>query len=107
VAILLGCWAWWNLFAPDNEAKSGALRPVIPRPAQALVLLAGIALVMLLSYYGYWDRGLDDAGKPIHEKVAWAWYVPFGSLVAFVFGYLLARRRPADLERESSTAYGA
>lgn len=92
VAVLLGCWVWWNLYASGGQSEGGAPRPVIPLPAQALVLLAGIAMVMLLSYYGYWDRGFDAAGQPIHEKVAWPWYVPLGSLIAFVFGYLLARR---------------
>ncbi len=68
-------------------------QPVLPYVVQTLVLVAGIAAMLVVNYYGYRDGGLDDKGEPIREAISWPWYVPAGSAVAFFWGYLLARRR--------------
>lgn len=56
---------------------------------QTLALLAGIGLMFLLTYTAYWP------GPPA-KSVAWPWQVPVGSVIAFVWGYLLARPRQRD-----------
>jgi Na+/proline symporter len=66
---------------------------------KTLVLLAGLALMLWLNYYGYWEVE-DDQGKLAVRTIAWPWYAPIGSSVAFIWGYLLARRRgevPSDV----------
>jgi len=60
---------------------------------QTLVLLAGLALLLWLNYYGYWCGEPDANGQRKMLTVAWPWYAPIGSTIAFVWGYLLARRR--------------
>ena len=46
-------------------------------------LLIGAATVVLLSYFGTFEDG---------KVLAWPWYIPIGSLVAFVYGILLAKK---------------
>ena len=67
-------------------------KPVLPHWLQTAVLVLGIAVMLLTNYYGYWE-GVDDKGNPTCLTVAWPWYIPVGSTVAFVWGCLLARRR--------------
>ena len=57
------------------------------------MLLAGLALILWLNYYCFWygDPGAD--GEPAVMKIAWPWYTPIGCTIAFIWGYLLARRR--------------
>lgn len=54
-----------------------------------LSLLAGIALVILVQQF------VAFPGPPTTRDtvIAWTWRGPIGSVVAFVWGYLLARRR--------------
>jgi solute:Na+ symporter, SSS family len=86
--ILMVTWALSNRYA--RMRATAALRPVLPQWAQDIVLLLGLALMLWLNYYGY---KLNADGQPM--SVAWPWMIPLGSLVAIVWGYLLARRRPA------------
>ncbi|MFQ5460667.1 MAG: hypothetical protein ACE5EL_07730, partial [Anaerolineae bacterium] len=90
----IACWVaggmilliWlWRLLAPGHN-----YRPVLPRFLQTTVLAAGIGGMLLLNCYGYADGGLDDQGDSVYKTVAWAWYAPIGSTVAFVWGYVLA-----------------
>jgi len=60
---------------------------------KTLILLAGLALMLWLNHYGYWEGESDENGNPTYLTVAWPWYAPLGSSVAFIWGYLLARRR--------------
>jgi solute:Na+ symporter, SSS family len=85
--------AWIGLLVREGP---GAKRPplVLAWPAQTLVLLLGIAGMLWLNYHGYWPGPLDKAGHPGYITVAWPWEIPLGSAVAFVWGYLLARRQP-------------
>jgi len=65
--------------------------------SKTVVLVAGIALMLVLSYYGYWEGPFDDNGDPTKLRLAWPWYTPLGSVVAFTWGYLLAGpRRDAE-----------
>jgi Na+/proline symporter len=77
-------WIWQMTREPGDWPKT-------------LILAAGVALMLWLNYYGYWDGEPDADGNPTHLSVAWPWYAPIGSSIAFVWGYLLARRRPADV----------
>jgi SSS family solute:Na+ symporter len=61
---------------------------------QTLILIAGVALMLGLNYYGYWEGEPDANGNPTYLTVAWPWYAPVGSSVAFIWGYLLAQQRP-------------
>lgn len=64
---------------------------------QTVVLVLGIALMLLISHFGYFERN----GKPV--SIAWPWQAPVGSLVAFVWGWLLADRvEPAGSNRPDS-----
>ncbi len=81
-------------------ARATAQSPVIPVAAQTLVLLIGVTGMLWVNVYGHFGQnGVDDDGNPTYLLLAWPWYVPVGSLVAFVWGYLLAERRPeAEVE---------
>jgi len=66
---------------------------VSPRDGlKTLYLLIGIVLCLWLSYFGYWPGPVHlQTGEPTIQTIAWPWYAPIGSTVAFVLGYLLAR----------------
>lgn len=85
--IILLVWAW-RLIA---DARSSAV--LVRDSLQTLILVAGIGLILWLNYHGYWDAGTNADGEPIIQTVSWPWYAPLGSTIAFVWGYLLARRR--------------
>ncbi|MCA9254644.1 MAG: hypothetical protein KDA33_03360 [Phycisphaerales bacterium] len=87
------CWiaallllAAWLLTA--RLRASGAIR-------QTMILFAGLGLMLALTYFGYWDGPQDEAGQITRLRLAWPWYAPVGSLVAFTWGYLLAGREVA------------
>ena len=66
---------------------------------QTVVLVAGIAMMIWTNYHGYLDRIVDpETGAISYVTIAWPWFSPIGSTVAFVFGFLLARhrKRPDD-----------
>ncbi len=75
---------------------------------QTVLLVAGLVLMLWLSYRGWFDVREDPIrGTRHYVTVAWPWFVPIGSTVAFVFGYALARpaRRPVSstpTEREGA-----
>jgi hypothetical protein len=62
--------------------------------AQTLVLILGLALMLWVNYCGYLGTAIDPkTGKEAFVTIAWPWFTPIGSTVAFVFGYLLARKK--------------
>jgi SSS family solute:Na+ symporter len=79
VALLLA-WIWQLSKEPRDWPKT-------------LIVLAGLALLLWLNYYGYWEGKPGADGNPTRLTVAWPWYAPLGSSIAFIWGYLLARRR--------------
>jgi len=90
--LFLAAWFAYLLWAHIRPARDAGPR-VLPAPAQTLVLIVGLLGMLWINRYGYWDGGVDAKGQPIYLTVAWPWYAPLGSLVAFIWGYLLARRR--------------
>jgi len=63
---------------------------------QAIMLLAGLAIMLWLNHFGYFGTTVDAAtGILKYVTLAWPWFIPVGSVVAFSFGWLLARRRNA------------
>lgn len=100
-AVVLMVWTWQLMatamtvasLGDDRERMRGALALVIRDWPQTLILAAGLAFMLWLNYYGYWVGEPAEDGAPTYLTVAWPWYAPLGSTVAFVWGYLLARRR--------------
>lgn len=100
-AVLLSTW----LIAVGRERRRAALltkggppralsAPVLPVGVQTFALLAGLAGVLWLHLHGHFGEGSPDRfGRPTFRVLAWPWYVPIGSVIAFVWGWLLARRR--------------
>ena len=59
-----------------------------------LYLAAGLAVMLLLSYHGYWTVEVD--GETVKRTLSWPWYAPVGSIIAFIWGYLLAGRKQSE-----------
>ncbi len=95
-AALFGGWVihhvWQQQSGPgDDDADVGPR--VIAAVWQAAALLLGLAGMLLINRYGFWTVA-GPAGEPQIATLAWPWYAPAGSLVAVIWGYLLARRKP-------------
>jgi Na+/proline symporter len=61
---------------------------------QTMILMVGLAIMLWLNDSGYWEGPIDpETGAVTVQSIAWPWYAPVGSTVAFVFGYLLARSK--------------
>jgi len=88
-ALLLALWLWRAVI--DGQSVHAA--PLLPWQLQTALLVIAIALMLTINYYGYWEGPPGRNGGPTYETVAWPWYTPIGSTVAFVWGCLLARRR--------------
>ncbi len=78
--ILLLVWVWQLMKEPGDWPKT-------------LFVAAGLALMLWVNYYGHWEGQPDADGNPTYRTVSWPWQIPVGSTIAFVWGYLLARRR--------------
>ncbi len=85
----------WLIFVVwRRPALADSRRPVLPGSVQTLLLILALAGVIGLNLYGHWGEGPPDRfGNPTFRNLAWPWYVPIGSLVAGVWGYLLACRK--------------
>jgi SSS family solute:Na+ symporter len=97
------CWivgalllAFWILM---HVLRHPAAPPRVPLLVQLTLYLAGIAGMVLISYFGRFTV-VQPNGDATQQILAWPWYVPVGSSVGFILGWLLARRR----EREPTTA---
>lgn len=82
-AVLLVTWALF-LFMTDPRIRNAGLK--------SLALLTGVAIMILICKYGYFTD--PTTGAP--RSIAWPWQSPVGSLVAFIWGWLLAG--PKDTE---------
>jgi Na+/proline symporter len=59
---------------------------------RSLLLVASVVAASLLCTYG-WVPRIDDEGHLARASLAWPWYVPLGSTVAFALGVALAPPR--------------
>lgn len=86
----------WLVYAVStyNLEPPGAGPRVLPVPIQGLVLLAGLAGMLAINWLLHWNVTEPD-GTVRQAALAWPWHAPIGSVVAVVWGYLLARRKPA------------
>jgi Na+/proline symporter len=94
--LLLVLWVVTYLLDPNG-------RPIIPRPLQFLLLTVGAAGMILVAKYGYFDSATAPDGNISYTILAWPWYVPAGSLVAFIWGFMLARHEKPDQGVPSTT----
>ena len=84
----------WIIFAIRHRFPTNATAA----SAQTLALLIGIGLMLWISRYGHF-QGDDGVTRPL----AWPWWAPVGSVVAFAWGYVLAGRRAAGQSTPSAT----
>ncbi|MBN2446878.1 MAG: hypothetical protein JXO22_09140 [Phycisphaerae bacterium] len=104
--VILLVWIWQRMSEamtivslPDGQERTRrALATVLRDWPQTLILMAGLALLMWINYYGYWPGEPSANGSPTYVVVAWPWYAPIGSSIAFIWGYLLACRREEPTE---------
>jgi solute:Na+ symporter, SSS family len=68
----------------------------LTRAWQTAALLAGIGIMLLISHYGHFTRVDPETGVSSTLVIAWPWWTPIGSLVAFVWGYLLAGPKESE-----------
>ncbi len=88
-ALLFIGWLVYSLVSAPNARDAGPR--VLPIPAQAALLLVGLAGMLAINYYAHWTR-VTPGGTTV-VSIAWPWYAPLGSVVAVVWGYGLARRK--------------
>jgi Na+/proline symporter len=93
-AIILTLWLWLPL-KRGRSSFSDAGRPILgSHTAQTVVLILALALVLWVNYCGHLGTTPDPkTGKETFVTIAWPWFTPIGSIVAFAFGYLLARKK--------------
>lgn len=109
-AIILLTWLWRTISQSsttraDRQSNDAGTTPVIPYWAQILVLVAGLALMLWINYEGYLDKTINpETGKVKYVTIAWPWFAPIGSSVAFLYGYLLARRKSDEDRRGFAVA---
>ena len=82
----------WSLWACGIGAAillasyaSNKVRGAGPGAGRLLLLSAGVAGMLATVRWGVFEQG---------GVLAWPWYIPLGSVIAFGFGYGLSRRRP-------------
>jgi solute:Na+ symporter, SSS family len=80
LAALFGivCLGLWSIFRRGEWGKM-------------LLLAAGLLALWATARWGYFPRGIDETGATIRGVLAFPWWMPLGSLVAFLFGLLLLR----------------
>ncbi|MCB9849485.1 MAG: hypothetical protein H6817_02130 [Phycisphaerales bacterium] len=90
--LAVGCFLilWINTYLLQSEEGARNLPSFSVR---TLYFVLGLALMPLLSYFAFWNA--TEADKTVMHTLPWPWYAPVGSVIAFIWGYLLAGRRPA------------
>jgi SSS family solute:Na+ symporter len=85
--LLLGAWVLRRLL-PGWRAREPRARLA----AQTALLVLGLAALLWTAHAGCFPRP-DESGAVERGVLAWPWYLPLGSAVAFLFGWMLARPR--------------
>lgn len=67
--------------------------------ARLLLIVLGLALLVWLAREGYLEGPSGPAGAPTRRVIAWPWYIPLGSTVAFLWGWALGRPRAGAAPR--------
>ena len=87
--IMLVLWFMqFSFIKPKNKTP----QRVLPSSAQTIVLMAGLAMMVSICFYGHFGSEIKN-GEEVFTVLAWPWYSPIGSIVAFSLGYLLANRK--------------
>lgn len=87
--------AGWLAYLALDRDRPGCGPRVLHPAAQTVVLVLGLGLMVFINHTAVWTI-TDSSGIVRRATVAWPWYAPFGSVVAVVWGYLLARRRVTE-----------
>ncbi|HNO78600.1 MAG TPA: hypothetical protein PKN33_11120 [Phycisphaerae bacterium] len=87
--IMLVVWFIRLAITAQRDKTSTPVLPVIPR---TIVLIAGLAMMICVCFYGHFGSEMKD-GEEVFTVLAWPWYSPIGSIVAFTWGYLLAHKK--------------
>jgi SSS family transporter len=95
--VLLISWLWYQ------TRWQGAR--IVPPLAQTCILVAGLAMILLVNYFGYLGTETEidpETGQKTikYVTIAWPWLTPIGSIVAFAFGCLLAGRKGPAVQQE-------
>lgn len=85
-AALLAVWCAVQFSAVTKAAASDRRVAHQKTIAQTLMLLAGIGLMLVFYYFAVLPGPPETHGV----RIAWPWLGPIGSIIAFVWGYLLA-----------------
>lgn len=88
---------WFVNLATESKTRQSRAPLVLPAAVQTVALLVGLAFMLWLNYRGYVSKTENEKGVEVFTNVAWPWMIPLGSLVAMIWGYLLARRRPVTV----------
>jgi SSS family transporter len=97
-------WAWWVCVIGGAVLVAVWIATrVVPassdlmasRVGKLLFLALGVGLMLFLNQYAYAEDPVTGAAR----SIAWPWYSPIGSTVAFLWGWILADRKndPDDL----------
>ena len=89
VATAFGLWGLLHLRPAYAAGRIGS------ELLRTLWFAVALVLVLALSRLAYSTRVSPDDGRLLYRVLAWPWYIPAGSAVAFVFGILLGKRRPS------------
>jgi Na+/proline symporter len=100
---LLGL-ALWLVRRVPRDLAAGVTRARLAR--QTAIWAVGLAVPLAIARWGAFHRVAPD-GQEVEAVLAWPWYLPLGSLVAFVLGLALARPRAGNERRGRSAAKGA
>jgi len=81
--------AWLMVHAENKHSNHLLLRTII--------LVLGLGLMLWINFNGYFEVETVLATAEVkYTTIAWPWFPVIGSIVAFVFGYLLAGRKQKD-----------
>lgn len=80
---------------PSGMERREDQQPIIGKDdvRDILLLMFGLGLMLLINYFGHF--GADEV-DPVtgdileYRTLAWPWFIPVGSTVAFVWGYLMS-----------------